>query len=616
MSQWFDPSRPLAEADATPPVSQIYRRIARFMADFRSGLAWGTGLSLLSSVAFALLPWPVRYLIDGVLLDDRLDLGVVGQYGTGTDSEKLWAAATLAVAYLVLQLLAAFLASASFYAFARTALMMIHTLRGRMLAHLRSLSLGYHASRSTGDTIFRAINDARSIQEVMIFGVQAWVMPVFQVVFMVVLMLILDPLLTLAAVIVAPLLVVTIRALTARIQRSSQESRAHLGRLTSLIEQTMASIRAVQVFGSEGDESQRFDGTSRNFMRAQLRFRMAEQALSVATMAITGLATALVLYVAAHRVLDGAVTVGALWIFLTYMQRIYLLLQQNMNLYGTLQDSVVGVGRAFQVLDTEPEIRDRPGAVTAGPLRHGIELRDVRLVYEGAHPVLQGVTLSIQRGEKVALVGPTGAGKTSILNLIPRLYDVSSGAVLLDGVDVRDYTLSSLREQISLVPQEPLLFATTIRENVLYGRRGASDADIEQAARAARAHDFIVGLPQGYDTEVGDRGVRLSIGQQQRVAIARAFLEDAPVLLLDEPTSALDLGTEADLLAGFEQLMVGRTVVIVAHRLSTVRTVDRTYVLDQGRILETGTHHQLLEQGGTYHRLYTSQFPAAPSSAR
>lgn len=609
MSQWFNPDKPLTDAESAPPVSHIYRRIWRFMGEFRGGLSVAIGLSFLTSLAFSLLPWPIRYLIDGVLLTDRLDLGPLGVYESATDGDKVRLALMLAGAYLVIQLVAALGASASFYFFAKTALFMIHTLRGRMMAHLRTLSLGFHATKSTGDMIFRAMNDARAIQEVMIFGVQAWIMPVFQITLMVTLMLILDWVLTVAAVIVSPLLIFTIRRLTARIQAASQASRGHLSRLTALIEQTMNSIRAVQVFGTEGNEAARFDGTSRNFIKAQLRFRMAEQALSVGTMAITGLGTALVLYVAANRAVAGAVTVGALWIFINYMQRIYDVLQQNMNLFGLLQDSIVGVGRAFQILDTEPAISDRPNARTIDAVTEGISFDRVGLTYDVGHtPVLSEIGLSVDRGEKIALVGPTGSGKTSILNLIPRLYEATEGSVKIDGVDVKDITLASLREQISLVPQEPLLFSTTVRENILYGRRTAEDDEIEAAARAARAHDFIVGLPEGYDTEIGDRGAKLSIGQQQRLAIARAFLKDAPILLLDEPTSALDLQTETELLDELARLMEGRTVIMVAHRLSTVRNVDRIYVLDNGRVAEHGSHHELMGTDGRYQRLYSSQF--------
>ena len=258
------------------------------MWGFKAGLAMAIGLAFVASMAFVLLPWTIRYLIDGVLLSDELDIAVLGQFETETRSQKLNLAIALAGAFLALQLTAALFLSASFYWFARTALFMIHSLRGQMLSHLRHLSLGYHSATSTGDMIFRSINDARAIQEVMIFGVQAWILPIFQVTLMIGLMLTLDPWLTLAAVSVGPFLIVAIRALTSRIQAASAASRGHLARLTSLIEQTMNSIRAVQVFGSETDEGERFDGTSRNFIKAQLRFRMTEQALSVTTMLLTG----------------------------------------------------------------------------------------------------------------------------------------------------------------------------------------------------------------------------------------------------------------------------------------------------------------------------------------
>jgi ABC-type multidrug transport system fused ATPase/permease subunit len=604
----FDPRQPLSAIEAAPPVSHIYRRIGRFMLEFKPGLTLGVLLSFVTSVAFALLPWPIRYVIDGVLLNDHLDLWVLGRYATETTADKFRVSLGLGAAFLAIQLVAALAASASFYTFARTALYMIHTLRGRMVRHLRQLSLGYHAERSTGDMIFRSINDARAIQEVMIFGVQAWIIPLFQITFMVILMLVLDPVLTLAAVAVGPVLVITIRKLTLRIQQASQESRSHMSRLTSLIEQTMSSIRAVQVFGKEGNEADRFDSTSRNFIRTQLRFRMTEQALSVSTMLITGLGTALVLVVASNRVIQGAVSVGSLWIFVNYMQRIYDLLQQNMNLYGMLQDSVVGVSRAFQVLDTKPDIVDGPDAVTLPALATGIELSHVSLAYRPDQPVLRDVSFTVERGQKIAIVGPTGAGKTSLINLIPRLYDVTEGAVRFDGIDVRQATLASLRDQVSLVPQEPLLFAGSIRDNILYGRRDASDDEVESASRAARAHQFITALHDGYLSDVGERGAKLSVGQQQRIAIARAFLKDAAVLLLDEPTSALDLATESDLLESLDELMRHRTVFIIAHRLSTIRHADRILVLDDGRIVEDGPHDQLLAAGGLYHRLYTASF--------
>jgi len=279
-------------------------------------------------------------------------------------------------------------------------------------------------------------------------------------------------------------------------------------------------------------------------------------------------------------------------------------MNQIMFVFGPFQDAVIGVGRTFQILDTPPDITEPDDAIDIPAFTSEIRFDGVRLGHDDGRVALDGVDLVIARGEKVALVGETGAGKTSVLHLIPRLHDVTGGRVTVDGNDVRDLTLASLRRLVSMVPQEPLLFSTTIRDNILYGRLGATDDEIRAAAEAARADAFINGLPMGYDTEVGDRGVKLSVGQQQRISIARAFLKDAPILLLDEPTSALDANTEADFLDSLERLMAGRTVVIVAHRLSSIRSVDRIYVLDAGRVVEQGSHADLMAVDGAYRRLY------------
>jgi ABC-type multidrug transport system fused ATPase/permease subunit len=598
----------MAEEIAKPSRSDMgptYRRIWQFMGEFRSKIVAAIGTSFLASIAFSLLPWPIRYLIDDVLLGNKLRLGFFGVHATTTNAQKIRVGTALAGGFLVIQIVAALLMSLSFYLFAGVALRMIHSLRGRMLRHLRTLSLGFHANRSSGEMIFRSINDARSIQEVMIFGVQAWIMPVFQIVLMVILMAWLDWLLTLVAVSVAPLLLWTIRRLTSRIQATSQESRGHLGKLTALIEQTLGSMRAVQVFGKDAKERDRFDETSNKFIAAQLKFRLAEQTLSVATMLITGIATSAVLLVAVYRVIHGHVSVGALWIFLSYMERIYELLQRNLATFGMLQDSVVGVSRAFAVLDTPPSITDAADAFPISSFERSIDFREVALTYDTA-TVLDNVSFTVERGRTIALVGATGSGKTSILNLVPRLYDVTKGSVLIDDHDVRSLQLASLRDLVSVLPQEPLLFAGTIRENIAYGRLDATEDELVAAAKAAHAHEFVDALPEKYSTDVGDRGAKLSIGQQQRVALARAYLKDAPILLLDEPTAALDLRTEADLLESLQHLMHGRTVMIVAHRLSTIRNADCIHVLDQGRIVESGTHDELLAQNTAYALLWNA----------
>lgn len=610
MSRWFDPSAPLPTDARTAPVRQVYRRILGYMLEFRRGIGASVGLAMLSSLFVTLQPWPIKFVIDGVLVENVLDLGPLGEIVSETDRERLIVAGALAAVYLIVTVVGVLLNAASFYAIARTALLMIHRLRSRLVGHVRSLSLGFHANQSVGDMIWRAINDARSVQEVMIFGVQTWSVLIFRLLVMVVFMLLLDPLLTLVSLAVLPALFYTIHRLTGRIQRTSQESREHMSRLTSLIEQTMGAIRAVQVFGREGMEQRRFEDTSLNFVRAQLGFRLSEQILNVATVAITGLGTAAVLLFASQRVLTGAVTVGSLWIFMSYMQSIYQMMNQIMFVYGPFQDAVVGVGRAFQVLDQTSDIQESPDAADKPSLERSVALCDVALEYDRGQPVLRGIDIYTGKGEQVAIVGETGSGKTSILNLIPRLYDATSGIVEIDGMDVRRLKIAALRDLVSMVPQEPLLFSATVRENILYGRLDATPEEVEAAARAARAHDFVMQLPAKYETEVGERGVKLSVGQQQRISIARAFLKDAPILLLDEPTSALDLHTEADFLDGLNDLMVGRTVFIVAHRLSTIRKADRIYFLEAGRIVEQGSHDELMRSRGRYYELFMRQFGA------
>ena len=608
MSRWFDPSAPLPPSAVAPPVTHVYRRILAFMWGFRRGIAAGSVWAMISSLFIVLQPWPIKFLIDGVLVDSSLNLGPLGRVVSETDDERLLIAAALAAAYLIITVVGVLCNAASFYVIARTALYMIHTLRSQLVGHMRSLSLSFHTTQSVGDTIWRAINDARSIQEVMIFGFRTWAVVVFRLSLMVALMLLLDPLLTLVSLAVLPPLFFTIHRLTGRIQRTSQESREHMSRLTSLIEQSMGAIRAVQVFGREGMEQQRFEGTSLNFVHAQLKFRFSEQVLNVATVAITGLGTAAVLLFAADQVISGALTVGSVWVFVSYMQSLYQMMNEIMFVYGPFQDAVVGVGRAFQVLDQTPDIKESPNAIAKGSFEDAVRFRDVRLEYEAGRPVLRGLNFAVRKGEKVAIVGETGSGKTTILNLIPRLYDVTDGSVEIDGLDVQELKIASLRDLISMVPQEPLLFSATVRENILYGRLDATPEDVEAAARAARAHGFVQELSARYETEVGERGVKLSVGQQQRISIARAFLKDAPVLLLDEPTSALDLRTEADFLEGLSDLMSGRTVFIVAHRLSTIRNVDRIYFLEDGVIAEQGPHEELMALRGRYYDLFMRQF--------
>src|SRR4051812_13689729 len=429
MAYRFDAEGPIRER---PPLTGVYRRIGRFVLEFKGGVGLGLGLSALSTLLFVLLPFPIKWLIDGVLIGDSLDLGPLGEFSTATTDEKMTVAAWIAGVYVVVSIAQVVTNAASFYVIARTALLMIHTLRSRLVGHLRTLSLRYFANTSVGELIFRAINDARSIQEVMIFGLTNWATLALRIALMATFMAVLDPVLTLVALTVVPALAIAIRYLSRRIQDSSRVSREHLGQLTSHIEQTMGAIRAVQVFGDEGDERRRFDDISLSFVRAQLRFRWSEQTLNVVTVTITAVATGLIIWVATVRVLDGALTVGALFVFLTYMQAIYQSMNQIMFVFGPFQDAVVGVGRTFQILDTPPDITEPANPVDIPAFTREIRLEDVRLDHDDGRRALDGIDLVISRGEKIALVGETGAGKTSVLHLIPRLHDVTGGRVIVD----------------------------------------------------------------------------------------------------------------------------------------------------------------------------------------
>ena len=573
--------------------------------------AWPSGSACrrVSTLLFVLLPFPIKWLIDGVLIGDSLDLGPFGEVSTATTGEKLTVAAWIAGAYVVLSVAQVVTNAASFYVIARTALLMIHTLRSRLVAHLRTLSLRYFSNTSVGELIFRSINDARSIQEVMIFGFGTWATLALRIVLMAVFMAFLDPWLTLVALLVVPALAVTIRLLARRIQTESQNSRQHMGALTSHIEQTVGTIRAVQVFGDDADERERLEAISMRFVRAQLQVPVGRAAAQHRhrqhhgdrhrRRAVDGVAQRH----RGHR--DRRVAVG-----LRHLHAGDLPADEPGDVRvrpvpGRRRRRRAGVpGARHRARHHRTARCRRPGAVPSRAATRG----GASLVHEGGRVALDGVDIVVRRGEKVALVGETGSGKTSVLNLLPRLYDVTAGRVTVDGVDVRDVTLASLRRQISVVSQEPLLFAASIRDNIRYGRLGATDAEVEAAATAPPGPTTSSSpCPTATTTEVGERGVKLSLGQQQRISIARAFLKDAPILLLDEPTSALDAATEADFLTSLEALMAGRTVVIVAHRLSTIRGADRIYVLDHGRVVECGTHAELLDRDGTYRRLHDHQ---------
>jgi subfamily B ATP-binding cassette protein MsbA len=414
---------------------------------------------------------------------------------------------------------------------------------------------------------------------------------------------------------VFPLAVIPIAHIGRRIRKVTANTQEETGLFTTLLEQTFQGIRVVKSYGMEPYEKSRIAAIVARLYG--LTFRAARvRALSSPIMeTLGGVAITVVIVYGGYRVIEQATDPGSFFSFITALLLAYEPMKRLANLNASLQEGLAGAQRLFTILDIAPGIRERPGAEDLVVKNGAIALDTVTFAYVAGHPALENVSLTVPAGRTVALVGPSGAGKSTILNLIPRFYDVGHGAVTIDGIDVRDVTLASLNANVALVSQEVTLFDDTVRANIAYGRAGASEEEIVEAARHAAAHAFIAELPDGYETMVGERGVKLSGGQRQRLAIARAMLKNAPILLLDEATSALDTESERQVQAALRDLMHGRTSLIIAHRLSTVMDADIIYVIDRGRVVEHGRHAELLQQNGVYARLYAMQFFADEQSA-
>ena len=463
-------------------------------------------------------------------------------------------------------------------------------------------------SQHSGSYVASVLYDAGLIREAVTSGVINYTQNLLIVIGAITVMIGNDRLLTIIVVVVAPLASLIMRRFSRRTSKAARGAMAETSALSTAIMESLDGVRIVKIENREAYEEDRVAEVVKRRQAHLIKGANARAFAAPSTELLMTLITAVVLAYAGWRSEHGHMTVGAFVAFITALTMGSQSLRQLANLQTVFAEGMTAARRLFTALDVEPEVRERAGAGVLALSRGAVRLEKVSFRYEGdGPPILNGVTLEARRGETVALVGPSGGGKSTILNLIPRFYDPTEGRVILDGVDVRDVTLKSLRSQIALVTQEAFLFDDTIRANIAYARPDASDAAVELAAREAAAHDFIMGLSKGYDTQVGEAGARLSGGQRQRIAIARAFLKDAPILLLDEATSALDTESEAQVQAALKRLMAGRATILIAHRLSTVRGADRIYVLDKGKIVETGDHAGLVRKRGLYARLARSQ---------
>jgi len=573
----------------------IYRRVLRYYRPFLPQTIFGLLLTVAGIGLNLLKPWPFKIIVDDFL---RVN-------STARSNGRTWIP-LLCLALVAIQLLWGIINWITNYLFVKIGLQALLKLRTDLYSYLQSLSLKYHDARRSSDSSFRVAYDSQSIQTIYnkgftnIFGSTITLAGTF------VIMVRLDWQLTLLSLAIVPLIVAAIYFFAHRIRRESTFIQEQESAMLAQAQEGLSSIRMVHAFGREEFEVRQFHRQARQSLQANLRLTLTNvnSALVISTLMVIG--TAAMYYVGTLHVLAGTLTLGSLLVFSAYLLMLYQPLESLTYTAWAMEGATAGAKRCFEVLDRQDDVVDSPKAIAILSARGSIEFQNVSFAYAQDRDVLHNLDLTISPNQIVALVGGTGAGKSTLLSLVPRFYDPTSGSVTLDGCDLREITKRSLRAQIAIVLQDTLLFSTSVRENIAYGRPDATEEEIVDAARRAQADEFIRQMPNGYQSAVGERGGHLSVGQRQRLGIARAFLKNAPVLLLDEPTSALDPTTESAIMETIKELMRGRTTLIATHRLATVHNVDQIIVLEHGHIVEQGRGSELVARGGVYAKLYAS----------
>ena len=567
-------------------------RVLQYLRPYRL-LALATLSCALVATAMDLVPpWLIKIVIDDVIQAGRPEL--LG-----------WAVAGLIAAYAVKN------------SFTSLRIRLNNTLeqcvvcdlRNQVFAALQRLSISYFENRSSGEIMSRVTSDTEHMERIFVDGLEGMLTATLTLAGITVMLFALNWKLALLSLIPIPVLALSASAFTRRVHRYYHDIRRHAAELNAQLHDALSGIRETMGFNRQAYEQARFDSRSRRYSDSNLDAMRLWSLYSPGMMFVGSMGTVLIVWVGAGEVARGALTLGELVMFLSYLALFYVPVNQIHSVNHMLQHALAGSERVFEILDAQPDVPDRPGAVApARRLDGAVRFEQVSFWYRPDVPVLQGLTLDVRPGERLALVGPSGAGKSTMLKLLMRFYDVCGGAILVDGYDLRELPLAFLRGRIGFVQQEPFLFNGTVRDNIAYGDLAADQERIEAAARAARAHEFILELPDGYGTWIGERGVKLSVGQKQRVAIARVLLKDPPLVVFDEATSNIDTETEVKIREALDNLTRGRTTFIIAHRLSTLHNVDRIIVMDRGRIVEQGAHQELLIRGGLYASLYDAQF--------
>jgi subfamily B ATP-binding cassette protein MsbA len=568
-----------------------WKRLLGYLKPYkgRMGLAL---LALIVSSAFGLaFPLVIVRLLDSVT--------------KAQDTGPLNLLAAMLVGLFLLQAVFSFLQS---YLLAYTGERIVYDLRTSLYAHLQQLSLDFYSVRRVGDLVSRLSSDVTQMRTMLTTNLTMLLSQVLTLIGSIAILLTMNTSFTLFILALVPVLILVAFTFGRRIQKTSTRVQDQLADSTTIAEEGLQGIRVVKSFGREKHEVGRYNGAVEKSFRAALQMAVYNSAFGSLMMFLGFGSIAAIMWYGGREVIAGRLSLAMITGFLIYGVSIAASLGGLGGLYAQLRAAIGGVQRVFDILDTRPTVEDLPGAQIIASSQGRISFKDVSFSYDGQVGVLQNVALEVQAGEILALVGPSGAGKSTLFNLIPRFYDPTQGSIQIDGYDLRSLTLESLRAQLAIVPQETILFGGTIRDNILYGRLDASEAEMIAAARAANAHDFIMAFPKQYDTLVGERGMNLSGGQRQRISIARAILKDPRILLLDEATSSLDSESEELVQEALDRLMQNRTTVIIAHRLSTIKVAHRIAVLDGGQIVELGSHSALMEKNGLYARLYTMQF--------
>jgi ATP-binding cassette, subfamily B, bacterial len=585
----------------------IYARTLRYFRPFLWATAGGVVFTLVT-IAFNLLkPWPFKFIVDGVLdqsagTAETRSLVESWFGGAGPASVILG----LCLVMVLISLLGGLVNLASNYLFVKVGLQALLKLRTDLYSALQSLPLKFHDARRSADSSFRVAYDSQSIQTIYNKGFATVLSSLVMLVATFVVMVKMNWPLTLASLAILPPVVWAIRFYAVKVRRQSTDIHERESDLLAIAQEGLSQIRMVHAFGREAFEVAQFRRRASRSLQANMRLNMTSVASALVVGTLMAAGTALMYYIGSLQVMNPAAnfTLGDLLVFSAYLLMLYQPLEQLTYTAWALEGAAAGAQRCFEVLDREDDVPDAPDAVELKNARGRIEFRDVSFGYTPERCVLEGIDFTIEPGQSVAFVGGTGTGKSTLLSLVPRFYDPTSGIVSLDGNDLRRVTKKSLRSHIGMVLQDTLLFSTTVRENIAYGKPGATEAEIVEAARKAQALDFINRMPQGFDSPVGERGGHLSVGQRQRIGIARAFLKNAPILLLDEPTSALDPTTESAIMDTILELMRGRTTLIITHRLTTVHGLGRILVLKDGCIVEDGTGPDLVKRNGVYADLY------------